>query len=124
MNRSDTPAVLLSTLRTVGAAAFLAPAVGAKKLHINEDADGEYLVRLFAARNIALIVGVLASKGETRKLLLKAGILCDGLDVAAGWLGHRKGRLKKSTVIDTSAAATATLLGVLALLSEGSGAKS
>ncbi|MEW2519206.1 hypothetical protein [Actinacidiphila alni] len=115
MNKSDTPAVLLSTLRTVGAAAFLAPAVGAKKLHINEDADGEYLVRLFAARNIALIVGVLASKGETRRLLLKAGILCDGLDVAAGILGHRKGRLKKSTVVDTSAAATATLLGLLAL---------
>lgn len=121
MNRSDTPAVLLSTLRTVGAAAFLAPAVGVKKLHINEDADGEYLVRLFAARNIALIVGVLASKGETRKLWLKAGILCDGLDVAAGLLGHRKGRLKKSTVVDTGAAATATLLGLLGLLTERAG---
>jgi hypothetical protein len=121
MNKSDTPAVLLSTLRTVGAAAFLAPAVGAKKLHINEDADGQYLVRLFAARNIALIAGVLASKGETRKLLLKAGILCDGLDVVAGLIGHRKGRLKKSTVIDTGAAATATLLGLLALATERSG---
>lgn len=118
MNRSDTPAVLLSALRTVGAAAFLAPAVGVKKLHINEDADGEYLVRLFAARNVALIVGVLASKGETRKLWLKAGILCDGLDVAAGLIGHRKGRLRKSTVIDTGAAATATLLGLAGLLIE------
>lgn len=116
MNASDTPALLLCALRAVGAAAFLAPAVGAKKLGIPDDAEGAYLVRLFAARNVALAGGLLASRGEARRLWYQAGIACDALDVAAGLLGFRAGKERSSAVVDTGASLVATALGVAGLL--------
>jgi hypothetical protein len=118
MNKSDTSALLLSTLRAVGGAAFLAPSVAVRKLEVNEDANGEFLYRMFAARNVALIIGVMASRGEARRLWYKAGVVCDALDVAAGLLGHRAGRKRKATAIDTGAAAVATLIGLAALAGE------
>jgi hypothetical protein len=116
MTRGNAPALLLSTLRSVGGAAFLAPAVGARKLGIQEDAEGAYLVRLFAARNIALTAGLLLSRGQARRLWLKAGIACDALDLAAGLMGLREGKDRRDAVVDTSASALATLLGVAGLL--------
>jgi hypothetical protein len=118
MNRSDTPAVLLGALRAVGGATFLAPAVGARTLGIEEDAEGTYLVRLFAARNLALAGGLLLSKGEARRLWYRAGIACDALDAAAGLLSFRAGKKRKSATIDTGAALVATLIGVAGLLAE------
>jgi hypothetical protein len=111
MKRSDTPAVLLGALRSVGGAAFLAPAVGARKLGIGDDAEGTYMFRLFAARNVALAGGLLASRGQARRLWYQAGIACDALDVAAG--------LRSSAMVDTSASVLATLLGVAGLLMDG-----
>lgn len=119
MNRSDTPGLLLCTLRAVGGAAFLAPAVGAKTLGIHDDAEGTYLVRLFAARNVALAGGLLASRGEARRLWYQAGIACDALDIAAGLLGFRAGKERSSAVVDTGASLVATLLGVVGLLMDG-----
>jgi hypothetical protein len=116
INRSDTPALLLCALRAVGAAAFLAPGVGAKKLGIPDDADGTYLVRLFAARNVALAGGLLASRGEARRLWYQAGIACDALDVAAGLLGFRAGKERSAAMVDTSASLVATALGVAGLV--------
>ncbi|WP_131746720.1 hypothetical protein [Frankia sp. Cppng1_Ct_nod] len=116
MNRSDTPSLLLCTLRAVGGAAFLAPALGAKKFGINDDAEGTYLVRLFAARNVALAGGLLASRGEARQLLYKAGIACDALDIAAGLLGFRAGKERSAVVADMGASIVATLLGVAGLM--------
>ena len=83
MNRSDTPSLLLCALRAFGGAAFLAPGVAARQLDVNDDAETMYLVRLFAARNASLVVGLLASRGETRRLWWQAGIACDALDVVA-----------------------------------------
>jgi hypothetical protein len=119
MNRSDTPAVLLGALRSVGGAAFLAPAVGARKLGIGDDAEGTYMFRLFAARNVALAGGLLASRGQARRLWYQAGIACDALDVAAGLLGFRAGKERSSAMVDTSASVLATLLGVAGLLMDG-----
>jgi hypothetical protein len=116
MDRSDTPGLLLCTLRTVGGAAFLVPAVGARTFGVNDDAEGTYLVRLFAARNVALAGGLLASRGEARRLLYQVGIACDALDIAAGLLGFRAGKQRSSAVVDTSASLAATLLGVVGLL--------
>lgn len=116
MRRSDTPVLLLGTLRAVGSAAFLAPAVGAKTFGIPADAEGTYLVRLFAARNIALTAGLLASRGEARKLWYQAGIACDALDIAAGLLGFKAGKKPSSAAVDTAASTVATALGVAGLL--------
>ena len=115
MSTRNVPALLLSTLRTVGGGALLAPGLGAKVFGIPEDGEGRYLVRLFAARNIAFIAGLLLSKGEARKLWLQAGILCDGLDVAAGLIAYREGKPTKSANIDTGAALAATVLGIAGL---------
>lgn len=111
----NTSSVLLCALRSAGAAAFLAPAVGAKKLGVQEDAAGTYLVRLFAARNVALITGLALSKGEARKLWLTAGLACDALDIAAGLLSYRAGKERKDAIVDTAASTAATLMGLAGL---------
>lgn len=116
MIRGNTPALALCALRAVGSAAFLAPGVGAKTFGVPADAEGNYLVRLFAARNVALAGGLLFSRGEARRLFLKAGVVCDGLDIAAGLLGYREGKEKRSATVDTGASLAATALGIAGLL--------
>ncbi|HET6633453.1 MAG TPA: hypothetical protein VFH77_00345 [Streptomyces sp.] len=118
MNTRNTPALLLCALRSVGGAAFVAPAAGTRTFGIEDDAEGTYLVRLFAARNLAFAAGVLASRGRARRLWYQAGIACDALDTAAGLLGLRAGKKPSSAAVDTGAALAATLLGVAGLLTE------
>jgi hypothetical protein len=116
MKKTDTPGLMLCALRSVGGAAFLAPTVATRSFHIDDGADEAYLVRLFAARNLALVAGLLASKGQARRLWYKAGIACDVLDIGAGLLGFRAGKKPSSAAVDTGASLVATLLGVAALL--------
>jgi hypothetical protein len=124
MKKTDAPGLLLCALRSgVGGTAFLAPEVAARNFHIGEGADETYLVRLFAARNLAFTAGLLASRGEARRLWYKAGIVCDVLDVGAGLLGFRAGKKPSSAAADTGASLAATLLGVTALLVERSRGK-
>jgi hypothetical protein len=118
MKKTDTPGLLLCALRTVGAAAFLAPAVGARSFDIGDGAAETYLVRLFAARNVALTAGLLASRGQARRLWYQVGIACDVLDIGAGLLGLRAGKKPSSAAVDTGASLIATLLGVTGLLME------
>jgi hypothetical protein len=115
-DKSNAPSLLLCALRSVGAAAFVVPTVGAKTFGVPADAEGTYLVRLFAARNVALAGGLLASKGEARRLWYQAGVVCDALDIAAGLLGFRAGKERSSAAVDTGASLVATLLGVAGLL--------
>lgn len=118
MSNKNLPALLLSALRTVGAGAIVAPALGAKVFGISDDGEGKYLVRLFAARNLAFVGGLLLSRGESRKLWYQAGIACDSLDVAAGLIAYREGKPTKSATIDTGAALAATLLGVAGMIAD------
>jgi hypothetical protein len=119
MKKTDAPGLLLCALRSgVGGTAFLAPAVAARSFHISDGADETYLVRLFAARNLALTAGLLASRGQARRLWYKAGVICDVLDIAAGLLGFRAGKKPSSAAADTGASLATTLLGVTALLVE------
>jgi len=115
VDRSDAPRLLLSALRAVGGGAFLAPRLGAKTFGLREDAEGSYLVRLFAARNIALTAGLLASSGRSRRTLYKVGVACDVLDIGAGLLGLHEGKERSSALIDTGASIVATGLGVAGL---------
>jgi hypothetical protein len=116
MKKTDTPGLLLCTLRGVGAAAFLAPAAGARTFGIGDGAEEAYLVRLFAARNVALTAGLLASRGEARRLWYQVGIACDVLDIGAGLLGFRGGKKRSSAAVDTGASLIAMVLGVTGLL--------
>jgi len=116
MNGGDMPAPLLCTLRAVGGAAFIAPGIGARTFGIPDDAEETYLVRLFAARNVAFAAGLLASSGRARRLWYQAGIACDVLDVAAGLLGFRAGKERSAAIVDTTASLIATALGVAGLI--------
>ena len=118
ITRSHAPSLMLCTLRAFGGAAFLAPGVAARTLDVSDDAETAYLVRLFAARNAALVGGLLASRGETRRLWWQAGLACDALDVAAGLLGYRDGKKPASAAIDTGASLVATALGLAGLWME------
>jgi hypothetical protein len=115
MTASNAPRLLLCTLRAFGGAAFLAPGLAARKLHVDDDPETAYLLRLFAARNTALVGGLLASRGETRRLWWQAGIACDALDVAAGVLAFRARKDPTHAIMDTSASLAATALGVAGL---------
>lgn len=122
MEKSDRAALLLAVGRgAIGGAAFLMPARGAKKLGITADAEGNYLVRLFAVRNMTLAAGLVASRGDARRLWYKANIIVDLIDVASGLIGLREGKPRSSAVLDTSAAAVGTLLGVVGFVSSGRG---
>lgn len=116
MSKNNIPALLLGLLRTVGGGAIVAPGVGAKVFGVSDDGEGKYLIRLFAARNLAFTAGLLLSKGNARRLWWQAGIACDSLDVAAGLIAFREGKPTKSATIDTGAALAATVLGVAGLL--------
>jgi hypothetical protein len=114
MDRSDTLRMLMCGLRSVGAATFVAPAVGRKTFGVGE--EGTYLVRLFAARNVALAGGLLASSRQGRRAWYQAGIACDVLDVGAGLLKLRASGERSSTLVHTGASLLATVLGVAGLL--------
>ncbi|GAB3442005.1 hypothetical protein [Actinophytocola sediminis] len=118
MSNSKVPALLLSALRAAGGGAIIAPSVGAKVFGIKDDGEGKYLVRLFAARNVAFIAGLLLSKGKARRLWYQAGIACDALDVGAGLIAYREGKPPKSATVDTGIALVATLLGVAGVVAD------
>ena len=116
VERSDAPRLLLAALRAPGAGAFFAPRLGARTFGLPEDGESYYLVRLFAARNVALIAGLLASSGKARRLWWQVGIVCDALDIGAGLLGFKEGKERSSAIVDTSASTIATGLGVAGLM--------
>jgi len=83
------------------------------------NAQGPYVMRLFAIRELALAFGVLASKGEARKTWLKLGVLCDAADVAAAGLGRRDGHLSTMTAILTGGTAAGAAAAGAVVLSDG-----
>jgi hypothetical protein len=114
MDKRDAPRGLMCALRSVGAATFLVPAVGTKTFGVG--AEGTYLVRLFAARNVALAGGLIAGSRQGRRAWYQAGIACDVLDIGAGLLKLRVSQERSSTLVHTGASFLATLLGVAGLL--------
>jgi hypothetical protein len=118
MKRLMTYSLALGGLRLVGAGAFVAPTVGARTFHLDPGPRSNYLVRLFAARNAAMTVGLLMSRGSTRRLWWQTGIACDALDVAAAVLALHEGKARSSAVTDGVLSLTATALGVAGLVRE------
>src|SRR2546421_9217350 len=120
IERRNAPRLLLAALRSVGAGAFAVPHVGAKSLGLPEDAESSYILRLFAARNIAMIAGLLASDGKSRRVWWQTGIACDVLDAGAGLMGLREGKPRRSAMVDTGASLAAAALGVAGLIADRS----
>ncbi len=119
VERPDAPRIALSALRLVGGGAFLLPRLGVKQLGLQDDPESAYLVRLFAARNIAMTLGLLASGRRERKLWWQAGVACDLLDAGAGVMALREGKPRQSAIAETGAALFAAGLGAAGLALEG-----
>jgi hypothetical protein len=111
--------LLLGTLRLGVAGGFAAPGIAARVLGLEPGPHSAYLVRLWAARNVAMATGLWVSAPPARRLWWQAGILCDALDVGAALLALREGKPRASAAVDAGAALTGTALGLAGLLSEG-----
>lgn len=116
-------ALLLGALRLPGAGAFATPQLAARILSLERGPHSAYLVRLFAARNVALTAGLLLSAPPARRLWWQTGVACDALDVAAGLLALREGKERSSALVDVGAAGLATVLGLAGLLAERGAAR-
>jgi len=113
----------LGALRLGVAGGFVAPRIAARAFALEPGPQSAYLVRLFAARNVAMTTGLWASAPPARRLWWQAGVLCDALDVGAALLALREGKPPASAALDAGAALTATALGVAGLLAEGGQAR-
>jgi hypothetical protein len=119
----NTFALLLGALRLPGAGAFLAPRLATRVLSLPEGPHSAYLVRLFAARNVALAAGLLLSGPPARRLWWQAGVVCDALDAGAGLLALREGKPRSAALVDVGAASVATALGLAGLLANRGAAR-
>ncbi|MEA2703320.1 MAG: hypothetical protein QOJ69_1710 [Actinomycetota bacterium] len=89
------PGKALLAVRLVFGAAWLAPVTSMRILGMNPDQNREaaYVGRLFAARDAALGIGLMAASGDSRKLWWRIGIGCDIADALAGLVSARRGEL-------------------------------
>lgn len=106
---------------SVGAGAWLTPRLAGKLFGLDPGANPQlpYLARLFGVRDVALAAGLTMSSGESRRVWLQLGIVCDLADTVAGLLAGRNGTLSKSsTVLVTAPALLGIGLGIAALKAE------
>ena len=103
----------------IGAAAFVAPRLSMKLIGLAGKSDGgrDFVVRLFASREIVLGAGYLASGGDSRRLWTQLGVLADAGDLLASLpAGRRSGmnRLLMRAITVASLGAVALGAGSLA----------
>jgi hypothetical protein len=80
-----------------------------------------YMSRLFGVRDLTLGLGLLASRGDPRRVWWRLGILCDIGDAAAGAISWRRGELPagdRTLVLFAGAGLIGASLGAAALLSD------
>jgi hypothetical protein len=107
----------------IGTSAWAAPRLAGKAfgLDASDNPQSPYLARLFGVRDVALGVGALTTKGDSRRHWLMLGLLCDAADAAAGVMAGRAGYLPKiPSALVTGTALVAVGLGAAALASDGS----
>lgn len=110
--------VLTGVRVSIGAGAWLAPGLTGRLFGLDAVANPQlpYVARLFGVRDVALAAGLQLSTGQSRRLWLQLGIVCDAADGVAGILAGRHGQLSKlSTVLVTAPALLAIGLGIAAL---------
>lgn len=100
----------------VGAGGWLAPGLAARVLGLDAvpGPRREYLIRLFAVRDLALAVGLQLSRGNGRRLWLQLGVLCDGADALAAIVASREAENRAMLVLSVPAL-TGVGLGMAAL---------
>lgn len=103
-----------------GTALFAAPrtAMGAIGLEPDEHRQALHWGRVFGIRDAALGLGLLASRGDARRLWWRLGLLCDLGDATAGLASWRAGDLPhrpRTLVLFTGTALVGVGLGAAAL---------
>lgn len=81
----------------LGTASWAAPKffIAATGLDPHANPQAAYLSRLFGVRDLALGIGLVATRGDARRLWWRLGVMCDLGDAAAGVLSARNGELAK-----------------------------
>lgn len=87
--------VLLGVRVVVGTSAWFAPKTLMTVIGMDPFANPQaaYMSRLFGVRDLTLGLGLLASRGDARRVWWRLGILCDLVDAAAGVVSGRHGEL-------------------------------
>jgi hypothetical protein len=123
MTPASTPGKALTALRlAIGGGTWIAPErAGAwYGLDVEGNPQGPYVGRLFAIRDAALGVGLLATGPEQRRLWWQVGAACDLFDAAAALLAWRRDQLDgRAAAMLGSTALIATALGIAGLLADG-----
>ena len=109
----------LSALRSaVGAGTWASPAASWRTFglgRMGHDPGAELIGRLFGVRDLALARAIRHPTGDVRLAALRAGILCDAVDVGASLIALRRGAPRASGVLVGGGAALFVALGLLAL---------
>ena len=116
----------LSVLRSlVGSGTWVSPAASWRTFGLGTlgDAPGTELIgRLFGVRDLALGVAISHPLRDVRRAALRAGVLCDTVDVVATLVALRRGAPRASGALVGGGAALFAALGLLALRDEAVGA--
>jgi hypothetical protein len=117
------PLKLLVAIRvSIGSGTWLAPRLAGTLFGLDARANPQlpYVGRLFGIRDVVLGAGVQMSTGESRRLWLQLGMVCDAADAAAGLIAGRNGEIPKlTTALVTAPALLGIAMGAAALQSGG-----
>ena len=101
----------------VGLASYAVPEQALKMIGLKGAAQGPYLARLFATREIALGALTLLAKPEHKPLLVKLGVAVDAADAGAGVIAWRSDAVSPAlgvVLVGTALAAVGSGLASLA----------
>ncbi len=121
LSKSQNEQVLVGLRLAIGIGAWLTPRLAGRLFGLDPKANPQspYLARLFGIRDIALGIGLSQSSGESRKLFIQLGILCDGADALAGLMAGKRGYLNPfATLLVSATAVSAVALGAGLLKAE------
>jgi hypothetical protein len=104
--------VLLAVRFVLGTTAWFTPKAFMTVIGMDPFANPQagYMSRLFGVRDLTLGLGLLASRGNARRVWWRLGILCDLGDAAAGVVSARHGELPAKPLL-TGVIAGAGLVG-------------
>lgn len=108
----------------LGLSSWLTPKVFMRAIGIDPKSNPHagYMTRLFGIRDLTLGVGLLSTRGDSRRLWWRLGMLCDVGDLVSGVLSARHGELPAQPRVLAPmlvvAGAIGASLGAAALLSD------
>jgi hypothetical protein len=122
VSRSSAVNALAGLRLAVGFGAWLFPRLAGRLFGLDVAGNPQlpYVARLFGVRDIALGLGVATTGGEAQNAWLRAGVVCDAADFAAGLLARRDESIGPMTAVLVSAPALGGVAMGLAALRDNS----